>query len=133
MAHRLSSYAARGSVLDQGSNHVSCVGRQILDHEPPGKPSFFLNASPLSSVKLFASEEREAEEVWLEEEGPGPAALLWTLLSSWPPDPQGWQGPTTQAVLPGGPGQGAGEACVRSCLGGHAGDWPEFIPDTFPV
>lgn len=123
-----------GTSWTRDLTHVSCFGRWIVDHEPPGTPFsfFFLNESPLSRVKLFPSEEREAEEVWLEEEGPGPAALLWTLFS-WSPDSQGWQGPTAQAVLPGGPGQGAGATCVRICLGGYSGDWLEFIPDTFPA
>ena len=35
MAHRLSCSAAHGIFLDQGSTHISCIGRQILYHPAP--------------------------------------------------------------------------------------------------
>lgn len=63
VAHRLSSCARPGDVSDQGSNHVSYLGRRILvTPEPPGRLLFCsVNGTHIQNRLQEVSENLDAE------------------------------------------------------------------------
>ena len=61
---------SRGSSQPRDQTHISCIGRWILYHKPPGKP---LEDRPVVIMQLKEHRKQKAEERWTE---------LWRMLDT---------------------------------------------------